>query len=61
MTDLQMLFDIRGSTAVITGGSGGLGSVMALALAAEVMTTDLFSDPGFLHILINDFSHSAIR
>ena len=33
MTDLQTLFDIRGSTAVITGGSGGLGSVMALALA----------------------------
>ena len=33
MTDLQTLFDIRGSTAVITGGSGVLGSVMALALA----------------------------
>jgi NAD(P)-dependent dehydrogenase (short-subunit alcohol dehydrogenase family) len=33
MTDLHMLFDIRGSTAVITGGSGGLGSAMALALA----------------------------
>jgi NAD(P)-dependent dehydrogenase (short-subunit alcohol dehydrogenase family) len=28
-----MLFEIRGSTAVITGGSGVLGSVMALALA----------------------------
>jgi NAD(P)-dependent dehydrogenase (short-subunit alcohol dehydrogenase family) len=33
MTDLKTLFDIQGSTAVITGGSGGLGSVMALALA----------------------------
>ncbi len=33
MTDLQTLFDVRGSTAVITGGSGVLGSVMALALA----------------------------
>jgi NAD(P)-dependent dehydrogenase (short-subunit alcohol dehydrogenase family) len=33
MTDPHRLFDIRGSTAVITGGSGGLGSVMALALA----------------------------
>jgi NAD(P)-dependent dehydrogenase (short-subunit alcohol dehydrogenase family) len=33
MTDLHTLFDIRGSTAVITGGSGGLGSDMALALA----------------------------
>ena len=33
MTDLQMLFDVRGLTAVITGGSGGLGSLMALALA----------------------------
>ena len=27
------LFDIRGQTAVITGGSGGLGSALALALA----------------------------
>jgi len=33
MTDLKTLFDIQSSTAVITGGSGGLGSVMALALA----------------------------
>ena len=33
MTDLQMLFNVRGLTAVITGGSGVLGSVMALALA----------------------------
>jgi NAD(P)-dependent dehydrogenase (short-subunit alcohol dehydrogenase family) len=33
MTDLPTLFDIRDSTAVITGGSGGLGSVMAHALA----------------------------
>src|SRR5258706_12980537 len=33
MIDLQTLFDIRGSTAVITGGSGVLGSGMALALA----------------------------
>lgn len=33
MIDLQTLFDVRGSTAVITGGSGVLGSVMALALA----------------------------
>jgi NAD(P)-dependent dehydrogenase (short-subunit alcohol dehydrogenase family) len=33
MTDLQALFDIRGFTAVITGGTGVLGSVMALALA----------------------------
>src|SRR5437899_1667193 len=31
--DFQTLFDVRGSTAVITGGSGVLGSVMALALA----------------------------
>ena len=33
MTDPQTLFDVRGSTAVITGGSGVLGSVIALALA----------------------------
>ena len=30
---LQSLFDIKGQTAVVTGGSGGLGSAMALALA----------------------------
>src|SRR5438105_5886466 len=34
MTDIQQtLFNVRGLTAVITGGSGGLGSVMARALA----------------------------
>jgi NAD(P)-dependent dehydrogenase (short-subunit alcohol dehydrogenase family) len=30
---LQSLFDIKGQTAVVTGGSGGLGSAMAFALA----------------------------
>ena len=33
MTNLQMLFNIKGSTAVITGGSGQLGRVMAQGLA----------------------------
>jgi NAD(P)-dependent dehydrogenase (short-subunit alcohol dehydrogenase family) len=33
MTDLQRLFDVRGFTAVMTGGTGVLGSEMALALA----------------------------
>jgi NAD(P)-dependent dehydrogenase (short-subunit alcohol dehydrogenase family) len=33
MLNLQTLFDVRGRTAVITGGSGVLGSVMAHALA----------------------------
>src|SRR5579859_282485 len=33
MIDLQRLFDVRGFTAVITGGTGVLGSEMALALA----------------------------
>src|SRR5947209_14349017 len=33
LIDLQTLFNVRGSTAVITGGSGVLGSVMALALS----------------------------
>ncbi|TMC39850.1 MAG: SDR family NAD(P)-dependent oxidoreductase, partial [Chloroflexi bacterium] len=32
-SDLQVLFDVRGRTAVITGGSGVLGRVMAHALA----------------------------
>ena len=31
--DVQALFDVRGLTAVITGGSGQLGQAMALALA----------------------------
>ena len=31
--DAQTLFNIQGQTAVITGGSGGLGSIMAFALA----------------------------
>lgn len=33
MMGLYELFDIQGQTAVITGGSGGLGSIMARALA----------------------------
>src|SRR5712691_46687 len=33
MPDQYSLFNIQGQTGVITGGSGGLGSVMALALA----------------------------
>ena len=33
MSDHSTLFNIQGQTAVITGGSGGLGSVMARALA----------------------------
>ena len=33
MIDLQRLFDVRGLTAVMTGGTGVLGSEMALALA----------------------------
>lgn len=30
---LQLLFDVKGQTAVVTGGSGGLGSALASALA----------------------------
>ena len=33
MPDYQTLFDVQGQTAVITGGGGVLGSVMARALA----------------------------
>ncbi len=32
-TEFATLFDLRGQTAVITGGSGVLGSVMAQGLA----------------------------
>ncbi len=34
MTDMQGLFSLQGSTAVITGGSGALGSAMAQGLAS---------------------------
>ena len=33
MSNFQTLFNVQGLTAVITGGSGALGSVMAHALA----------------------------
>ena len=35
MPNQYTLFDIQGRTAVITGGSGGLGSAIAYALAEE--------------------------
>ena len=43
MTYLPALFDIQGLTAVITGGSGGLGSVMALALAKAGVRVSILS------------------
>src|SRR2546427_562626 len=64
MTDLHMLFDIRDLTAVITGGSGGLGSVMALALAkagGRVAILSLHASLSGQGCIINVTSMSAFR
>ena len=47
MTSLQSLFDVQGLTAVITGGSGQLGRVMAQGLAqagVQVAVLSLHAD-----------------
>ncbi len=46
MTDLKTLFNVQGQTAVMTGGSGGLGSVMALALAKAGVRVAILSRHG---------------
>ncbi len=49
MTDIQTLFSLRGVTAVITGGSGALGSTMARGLAsagARVAIISLLAETG---------------
>jgi NAD(P)-dependent dehydrogenase (short-subunit alcohol dehydrogenase family) len=46
MPDHQALFNIQGQTAVITGGSGGLGSVMARALAGAGVRVAVISRHG---------------
>lgn len=43
MTNLQTLFDIQGLTAVITGGSGQLGTVMSQNLAAQGVKVAILS------------------
>ncbi len=49
MTDIQTLFSLQGSTVVITGGSGALGSTMAQGLAhagAKVAIISLRAETG---------------
>ncbi|GCE23737.1 SDR family oxidoreductase [Dictyobacter kobayashii] len=42
-SQLQSLFNVKGQTAVITGGSGGLGSAMAFALAQAGVNVAILS------------------
>ncbi|GHO85183.1 SDR family NAD(P)-dependent oxidoreductase [Dictyobacter formicarum] len=42
-SQLQHLFNVKGQTAVITGGSGGLGSAMAYALAQAGVNVAILS------------------
>lgn len=46
---IENLFSIQGKTAIVTGGTGGLGSEMCLALAgagAHIVALHLENDPG---------------
>ena len=57
MPDHSALFNIQGQTAVITGGSGGLGSIMARALAEAGVRIGVIS----LHVASSAKVVEAIR
>lgn len=57
MTNLQTLFNVQGLTAVITGGSGQLGKVMAQSLAAQGVKMAILS----LHAETSDKVANDIR
>ena len=57
MPDHSALFNIQGQTAVITGGSGGLGSIMARALAEAGVRIAVIS----LHVASSAKVVEAIR
>ena len=47
--DVSKLFSLEGKTAIITGGTGGLGTAMTTALAsagADIVSIELPNDPG---------------
>lgn len=47
--DVSKLFSLEGKTAIVTGGTGGLGTAMTTALAsggADIISIELPSDPG---------------
>lgn len=48
-TDIAKLFSLAGKTAIVTGGTGGLGTAMTTALAsagADIVSIELPNDPG---------------
>lgn len=49
VVDVQQLFSLSGKTAIVTGGTGGLGTAMTLALAAggaDIVSIEVPNDPG---------------
>lgn len=47
--DVSKLFSLAGKTAIVTGGTGGLGTAMTTALAsagADIVSVELQNDPG---------------
>jgi len=49
VVDVAKLFSLAGKTAIVTGGTGGLGAAMTMALAsagAQIVSIELPSDPG---------------
>ncbi|SMR61814.1 unnamed protein product [Zymoseptoria tritici ST99CH_1A5] len=49
IVDISTLFSLSGKTAIVTGGTGGLGLAMTIALAsggADIISIELPSDPG---------------
>ena len=47
--DVSKLFSLEGKTAIVTGGTGGLGTAMTTALAsggADIVSIELQNDPG---------------
>jgi 2-deoxy-D-gluconate 3-dehydrogenase len=47
--DISKLFSLEGKTAIVTGGTGGLGTAMTTALAsggADIISIELPNDPG---------------
>ncbi len=47
------LFDLRGKTVIVTGGTGGIGLVLTVALAeagADIVSIQIPNDPGASHL-----------
>ncbi|CAK4031404.1 2-dehydro-3-deoxy-D-gluconate 5-dehydrogenase [Lecanosticta acicola] len=60
LVDVSQLFSLTGKTAIVTGGTGGLGTAMTLALAssgANIVSIELPEDPG--HQTLSEAVRSA--